>query len=183
MVPGIFLLAIGGQRVDRNVRPNELLVNQAGQEVQLTVAESDGGSPRTVSVKALGNETPVRYRDWVEQNRKYVHEKSRGQVGYIHVPDMSADGYAEFHRYFLGELDHNGLIIDVRQEDEFADGHGVDGDARPRREVGHEGHPDPLLGRPVERRAGPVREDEGDLGGNGAPCHPGMEGAQVAAPA
>ena len=111
---GMLLLAIGGQRVGRDVHPNELLVNLAGQEVQLTVAEGDGSSPRTVSVKALGNEMPMRYRDWVEQNRRYVHGKSAGQVGYMHVPDMGADGYAEFHRYFLGELDHKGLIVDVR---------------------------------------------------------------------
>jgi tricorn protease len=43
-----------------------------------------------------------------------VHEKTRGQVGYMHVPDMGADGYAEFHRYFLGELDYKGLVVDVR---------------------------------------------------------------------
>jgi tricorn protease len=111
---GMLLLAIGGQRVGRDVHPNELLVNQAGQEVELTVAASDGSSARTVSVKALGNEMPLRYRDWVEGNRRYVHEKSDGQVGYIHIPDMGPDGYAEFHRYFLGELDHKGLIVDVR---------------------------------------------------------------------
>jgi tricorn protease len=111
---GMLLLAIGGQRVGRDLHPNELLVSQAGQEVQLTVAESDGGSARTVCVKALDNDRPVRYRDWVERNRQYVHEKSSGQVGYIHVPDMGAEGYAEFHRYFLVELDHKGLIVDVR---------------------------------------------------------------------
>jgi tricorn protease len=111
---GMLLLAIGGQRVTRDRPPNELLVNQVGQEVQLTVAEGDGSSPRTVCVKAIGNEMPVRYRDWVEQNRQYVHEKSGGQVGYVHVPDMGPDGYAEFHRYFLVELDYKGLIVDVR---------------------------------------------------------------------
>jgi tricorn protease len=111
---GMLLLAIGGQQLSRECLPSELLVNQAGQEVQLTIAGSDGGSPRTVSVKAASDEMPIRYRDWVEANRKYVHEKSGGQVGYIHVPDMGPDGFAEFHRYFLMELDHSGLIVDVR---------------------------------------------------------------------
>jgi tricorn protease len=111
---GMLLRAIGGQGVGQSRHPNELLVNQAGQEVQLTVADSDGHSARSVTVKALGNEMPVRYRDWVERNRQYVHEKSDGQIGYIHVPDMSANGYAEFHRYFLVELDYQGLIVDVR---------------------------------------------------------------------
>ena len=35
-------------------------------------------------------------------------------MGYLHVPDMGADGYAEFHRYFLVELDHKGVVVDVR---------------------------------------------------------------------
>jgi tricorn protease len=111
---GMLLLSIGGQRVTRERPPNEFLVNQAGQEVQLTVAEGDGSLPRTVCVKAIDDEAPVRYRDWVEQNRQYVHDRSVGQVGYVHVPDMGPNGYAEFHRYFLMELDHKGLIVDVR---------------------------------------------------------------------
>jgi tricorn protease len=35
-------------------------------------------------------------------------------VGYIHIPDMGARGFAEFHRYFRTEMDKEGLIIDVR---------------------------------------------------------------------
>jgi tricorn protease len=111
---GMLLLAVGGERVSKDCSPNKLLVNQAGQEVQLTVAESDGSSPRTVTVKTLADETPLRYRDWVERNRGYVHEATDGRVGYIHIPDMGPDGYAEFHRYFLLELDHEGLIVDIR---------------------------------------------------------------------
>lgn len=111
---GMLLLAIGGERLGKEYPPNKLLVNQAGQEMQLTVAESDGNSPRTVCVKTLKDEIALRYRDWVEQNREYVHRVTNGKVGYIHIPDMMANGYAEFHRYFLAELDYEGLIVDVR---------------------------------------------------------------------
>ncbi|MDI6840392.1 MAG: PDZ domain-containing protein [bacterium] len=111
---GDLLLAIGGQKVERGCPPNKLLVNQVDTELQLTVANSDGSSPRTVCVKTLKDETPLRYREWVESNRKYVHKKSNGKVGYLHIPDMMGDGYAEFHRYFLQELDREGLIVDVR---------------------------------------------------------------------
>jgi tricorn protease len=111
---GMLLLGIGGQRVSKACPPRELLVNQAGQEVQLVVAEGDGGSPRTVCVKAARAERPIRYRDWVEHNRQYVHEKTQGRVGYLHIPDMGSEGFAEFHRYFLVEHDHEGLIVDVR---------------------------------------------------------------------
>jgi tricorn protease len=111
---GMLLLAIGGEAVSKEKSPYKLLVNQAGQEVQLTVAESDGSNPRKVTVKTIPNESTLRYREWVERNRAYVHEKTDGKVGYVHVPDMGAHGYAEFHRYFLAEYEYDGLVVDVR---------------------------------------------------------------------
>jgi tricorn protease len=105
---GDLLTAIGGRRLDANTHPNELLVNQARSEVLVTIGK------RTVTVKTLGSEQPVRYREWVETNRAIVHERSGGRVGYVHVPDMGPAGYSEFHRYFLSEIDREGLIVDVR---------------------------------------------------------------------
>lgn len=69
---------------------------------------------RSYSVKTLYNETPARYRAWVEANRRQVHEATGGRVGYVHIPDMGAYGYAEFHRGYLAETDRDGLIVDVR---------------------------------------------------------------------
>ena len=108
------VLALNGAAVGADRSPHELLVNQAGSEVALTVADGDGENPRTVVVKTVGSEFPIRYRDWVETNRRRVHEATKGRVGYIHVPNMGADGYAEFHRSFLPEVDREGLIVDVR---------------------------------------------------------------------
>ena len=51
---------------------------------------------------------------WVEKNRAWVHERSGGRVGYFHVPDMQAAGFAEFHRYFGNECERDALIVDVR---------------------------------------------------------------------
>lgn len=107
------VLAVGGTPVGREVTPPQLLVNQAGQEVQVTVRRGDS-PPRTVTVRALADERPARYRDWVEANRALVHERTEGRVGYLHVPDMVANGYAEFHRGFLAELDREALVVDVR---------------------------------------------------------------------
>jgi tricorn protease len=111
---GMLLLAIEGKSLDKKTAPGSLLVNRAGQEIQLTVANRNGGNKRNVCVRTIRNELPLRYRDWVEGNREYVHEKTKGRVGYVHIPDMGANGFAEFHRYFLTELDYDGLIVDVR---------------------------------------------------------------------
>jgi tricorn protease len=65
-------------------------------------------------VSALADEAAARYREWVESNRAWVHAQSGGRVGYLHLPDMMADGFAEFHRYFGTECDRDALIVDLR---------------------------------------------------------------------
>ncbi|MGD0061460.1 MAG: PDZ domain-containing protein [Verrucomicrobiia bacterium] len=111
---GDTLLGIDGRRVDAETHPHALLVNQAGVEVLITVGDAKGKSPRAVTVKTLTNDTPARYREWVETNRRVVHERTRGRVGYVHIPNMGPLGYSEFHRYFLSEIDRDGLVVDVR---------------------------------------------------------------------
>jgi tricorn protease len=106
------IVAVNGQRVARERPPQALLVNQANAKVELTLASADG--TRNVLVKALADEVPARYREWVERNRAWVHAQSNGKVGYFHLPDMMAAGYAEFHRYFNAECDRAALIVDVR---------------------------------------------------------------------
>ena len=110
------IIAVNGQRVSREQPPLALLVHQADAKVELTLAAGEGAdvNTRNVLVRTLADEVPARYRDWVERNRAWVHEHSGGRVGYFHLPDMMAAGYAEFHRYFSAECDRDGLIVDVR---------------------------------------------------------------------
>ncbi|GIH95513.1 PDZ domain-containing protein [Planobispora siamensis] len=110
--PGDAILAVNGLPVGLSTGPDQLLVNQADQEVQLTVGR--GEEKRTVVVGAISDERPGRYRDWVRANRARCHERSDGRIGYLHIPDMGPEGYAEFHRGFLAEYDRQGLIVDVR---------------------------------------------------------------------
>jgi tricorn protease len=100
---GDVITAINGKPVTPDA-----LVNLAGAEISLTIGK------RTVTVKTLASETPLRYREWVEQNRQTVHDQTQGRAGYVHIPDMGPHGFAEFHRYFLAEIDREGLIVDVR---------------------------------------------------------------------
>ena len=111
---GDLLLAVGGQRVGRNRSPGELLVHQAECEVTLTFAGSNPEENRTVTVKTLADESKARYREWVENNHRKVREATSDRVGYVHIPDMGPEGYAEFHRYYFAEVHKEGLIVDVR---------------------------------------------------------------------
>jgi tricorn protease len=67
-----------------------------------------------VVVVPLAGEGALRYRDWVVRNRRFVHARSRGRIGYLHVPDMGPRGYAEFLRHLPAEAERPGLIVDVR---------------------------------------------------------------------
>lgn len=116
--PGDRILAIDGTPIGRDDEgvvhpPGAALVNRADTEVDVTVAGDDTG-PRTVTVRAIQSEETGRYRDWVEANRREVHARTDGRVGYLHIPDMGPRGYGEFHRSFLVEADRDALLVDVR---------------------------------------------------------------------
>ena len=111
---GDLLYKINNTMLTSENYPGELLVNQIGKEIQLTVSDKKGKNKRNVIVSPNSYDKHLYYRDWVEKNREYVHKKSKGKIGYVHIPDMGADGFAEFHRYFLAEIVYDGLIIDVR---------------------------------------------------------------------
>ena len=111
---GDTLLAISARILGRDVPPGRALVSQAGMAVELSVADGRGKRPRKVVVTTLRDERAPRYREWVSANRARVHEATKGRVGYVHVPDMQARGYSEFHRSYLAEVDRDALIIDVR---------------------------------------------------------------------
>lgn len=110
---GDLLIAIDGQRLSAQLQPNQALVHRADSDVVLTVQNTDG-ERRNVRVHTLRSEFPARYREWVEANRRRVHEATNGRVGYVHIPDMGLLGFAEFHRLYLVEVERDGLIVDVR---------------------------------------------------------------------
>jgi tricorn protease len=112
---GDAIVAVAGQPVDPVAGPGPLLVGTAGKPVELTVSPSGGGDPRHAVVVPLADEEPLRYHAWVADRRAYVHEQSGGRLGYLHVPDMQAPGWAQIHRDLRIEVAREGLVVDVRE--------------------------------------------------------------------
>ncbi|MGW0733841.1 S41 family peptidase [Streptomyces sp. NPDC002851] len=112
---GDALLAVDGRPVDPVTGPGPLLVGAAGRPVELTISPAGGGDPRHAVVVPIDDEEPLRYHAWVADRRAYVHEKSAGRLGYLHVPDMQAPGWAQIHRDLRVEVAREGLIVDVRE--------------------------------------------------------------------
>lgn len=112
---GDYILAIDGKST-RDVNDMYiLLVGKANHPVELTVNSkpSPDGS-RKVLVTPISDEADLYYYKWVQHNIAYVNEKTNGEVGYIHIPDMGVSGLNEFAKYFYPQLAKKALIIDDR---------------------------------------------------------------------
>ncbi|MFG2623042.1 PDZ domain-containing protein [Streptomyces sp. NPDC048507] len=111
---GDALLAVDGRPVDPDAGPAPLLWGSAGRPVGLTLRPAAGGPERRITVVPLGSETALRYHDLVRARRARVREGGAGRLGYLHVPDMMATGWAQLHRDLRAEAGADGLLVDFR---------------------------------------------------------------------
>jgi tricorn protease len=112
---GEYLLAVDG----KDLRYPENLFSRfertAGRIMEITVGpNADGTGSRTVKVVPIENESPLRTRDWVEHNVRYVTEKTKGRVAYVYLPNTSTAGYESFRRYFFPQANREAVILDER---------------------------------------------------------------------
>jgi tricorn protease len=78
-----------------------------------------GGAPpprvrRRVAVVPLRDERRLRYQDWVTGRRRLVRELGDGRLGYLHIPNMVGEGWADLHRDLHTEMRFDALVMDVR---------------------------------------------------------------------
>jgi len=112
---GDYVLAIDGVPLEAGDNPYRLLLNKGDHPVRLTLnAMPAAAGAREVSYRPIGSEQELRYYGWVAGNRRKVAELSDGRVGYLHIPDMGADGIREFIKWFYPQIRKQGLIVDVR---------------------------------------------------------------------
>ena len=112
---GDYILAIDGQDLTAKDNPYQFLRNKANRPVQLTVnSKPTTEGAHTTSYRPITSETDLIYLAWVTHNREFVSKATDGKVGYIHIPDMGADGIREFIKYYYPQIRKEALIVDVR---------------------------------------------------------------------
>ncbi len=109
---GDVLVSIDGIELTPGRAPQSVLENRADDVVNIILMRN--GKKKEFTVRALRNEKRLIYRTWVERNRNYVHDRTDGKVGYLHIPDMGPNGFAEFHRIYRLEVEREALIVDLR---------------------------------------------------------------------
>jgi len=112
---GEYVLAIDGTELKADEDPYRLLRGKADRPVQLTVnTRPTTEGARSVTFNPIRSESDLAYLDWTERNRQMVSKLSGGRLGYLHIPDMGAPGIREFIKWYYGQLDKEGLVVDVR---------------------------------------------------------------------
>ena len=112
---GDYVLAIDGEELLGSDNPYRILLHRADRPVRLTLNEEPTfEGAREVAFTPVTEERSLRYLAEVEANRRKVSEMTDGRVGYLHIPDMGAQGIQEFVKWFYGQVRKEGLVIDVR---------------------------------------------------------------------
>jgi tricorn protease len=112
---GDYVLAIDGEELKATDDPYRLLRNKADNPVSLTVNKTPSlTGARIISYRPITDESNLIYLNWIVQNRRKVDQVTGGRVGYIHIPDMGANGIREFIKWYYPQLGKEGLVVDVR---------------------------------------------------------------------
>jgi C-terminal processing protease CtpA/Prc len=113
---GSELLAVEGRAIT-GTSLDALLQRTIGRRVRLRITGPAEQAEREVIVRPVTGAQyyALRYHAWVQANEAIVHAASGGQLGYVHIPEMSYDAYQQF----LVDLDaetygKQGVLIDVR---------------------------------------------------------------------
>jgi tricorn protease len=113
--PGEFLLAVDGKEITTNSEVYRQFEATSGKRAEIKVGpNADGSQARTVVVEPISDEYDLRNRAWVEGNLRKVHERTRGRVAYVYVPNTAELGYTYFKRYFFPQADKEAIIVDER---------------------------------------------------------------------
>jgi len=113
-VKGEYITSVNGKSTKEMTDIYTALINKADKNVELTLNASPAEGGRKVVVVPVSDESKLYYYTWVQDNIRKVDEATNGQVGYIHIPDMSSVGLNEFVKYFYPQLAKKALIIDDR---------------------------------------------------------------------
>ena len=112
---GQYITKVNGTPASELVDIYQALIDKVGKTVSLEIADNaNGKNARTVYVKPVESENQLAYYEWVQKNIEKVDKASNGEIGYIHIPDMSTEGLDMFTKLFYTQLDKKALIIDDR---------------------------------------------------------------------
>jgi len=112
---GDYIIAINGTKLAPPATPESALEGLADKQVILSVnSEPSTEGAHDITVVPVGYEGGLRSRAWVEDNRRLVDKLTNGTIAYVWLPNTADAGYTYFNRYYFGQQDKKGAILDER---------------------------------------------------------------------
>jgi tricorn protease len=112
---GDYLLSVNGVPIKAPTNLYAAFEGTAKRRTSIQVADTPSAKePKSFTVTPISDESSLRYRSWVNENREKVSKATNGRVAYIHVPDTAISGMQEFTRQYFPQVDKDGIIVDER---------------------------------------------------------------------
>nr|MBX2822846.1 PDZ domain-containing protein [Rhodothermaceae bacterium] len=114
---GDYILSVNGEMLDTGKDPYAAFEGLNGKVVSLEISrtgDKEDSKHHIIQCLTQGEETNLRYLEWIEDNRKMVDRLSDGKLGYIYMSNTGGRGQLELVRMYYGQLDKQGFIIDER---------------------------------------------------------------------
>lgn len=112
---GICIVGINNQPVQQEKLFEAHLEGCYGAKVTFELKDSEGNSQtQTVVPLSLSFCKEISLYDWSYKNRLTVDQRSKGEIGYIHLPAMDLSDYYLFTKMFSAMSDKQGIILDLR---------------------------------------------------------------------
>jgi tricorn protease len=111
---GDYVLAIDGEPLNGSDNPYRLLQHKTNPITLTLNSTTKMSGAREVKYDPIFSESNLLYLEWTEGNRQKVYEATDGRVGYMHIPDMGANGIYEFIKAFYSQIKKEGMVVDVR---------------------------------------------------------------------
>lgn len=116
MRPGAVITAVAGQTIDDKADLGDIFNNIAGKKTLVSFTDATGSAQQEVVIPVgAGTISDLMYNRWVKRNEALVDSLSGGRLAYVHIPEMSDDGYRPMYSKLLGKyVNRDGVVVDIR---------------------------------------------------------------------
>jgi len=122
---GDYVLAVDGHPLKAGDNYWKYFTAVRGEKIQFLMnskPSTEGAWLTKVQPVSNAAYTTLQYRRWVRQRREIVDKISNGEIGYLHIRSMNAEGLRQFERDLVENHNKKALVIDQR----FNPGGGID---------------------------------------------------------
>jgi tricorn protease len=113
---GDVLVAVNGNKID--VKKNrEFYFNQPSLDNELQLSFKRNEKTVSINLHPIANaaQRNLLYDEWVDENQRYIDEKSNKKIAYVHMKNMGSGQLENFKREMVSETNHrDALILDLR---------------------------------------------------------------------